>query len=81
VSLWQDWDLPWLGSEWEKKPGDSLLREFLGTRVVVVVLIQYRRIFSFLHLAVSLYLASFSLSPFCPSFSHLFPQKSEFILN
>lgn len=24
VSLWQDWDLLWLGSEWQKKPCNFL---------------------------------------------------------
>lgn len=33
VSLWQDWDQLWLGSKWEKKPGNFFLRECLETGV------------------------------------------------
>lgn len=46
VSLWQDWDQLWLGSEWEKKPCNFFLREYLGTRVGVVVPVKYRCLYN-----------------------------------
>ena len=42
VSPWPDWDLLWLGSEWEQEPCNFLPREFLGTRVGVAVPIECR---------------------------------------